>query len=521
MVRVGFTRPCSIAVEVAKGPNLDAIESLGGESMRTESPPSVAPTVKRILSRLAVAQRSVWARGPVVRWVAVLGIVATIAGFGYFAAIPSPGKNLGEGRQYPSDAVTRITRALEAAHIPHSVEDRRIGVATDRYEEATDVLSKLDINARSISEIRKDLLVSRAWELPKDKDQRELRAKAEILEILIGELDGIVSASVDIYKTPTKTGGRPTTTTTAFVMLETKDSRKIGPKTVQSIKAFMVGNEPELKEDAVSVMDREGNRYLDPSKPSLDVISRTQAREEDLKQEILQQLDWINDVRVTVQMVAPPAPEPVVVAEPPRHSLEPSVGVNQPLDTESPPAPPTEPAPSANPHTPVETEFARIWVRVPRSFYYRKALPSRHLSQEDLQALQGRTETTIKTAVGYVVPTGTFELMVDTIPDEVVIRDPMVAPAVPETRRIPSWWIPAGVGGGVAGLLLIVGLRLLATRRPRRAVAAEPARIRFAVDAASETTPGASERVRELIRHNPEAAASVLNRWIGQGGHAA
>jgi flagellar biosynthesis/type III secretory pathway M-ring protein FliF/YscJ len=43
----------------------------------------------------------------------------------------------------------------------------------------------------------------------------------------------------------------------------------------------------------------------------------------------------------------------------------------------------------------------------------------------------------------------------------------------------------------------------------------------LAVDAASETTPGASERVRELIRHNPEAAASVLNRWIGQGGHAA
>ena len=30
--------------------------------------------------------------------------------------------------------------------------------------------------------------------------------------------------------------------------------------------------------------------------------------------------------------------------------------------------------------------------------------------------------------------------------------------------------------------------------------------------------PGPSERVRELIRLNPEAAAGVLQRWIGQGG---
>ncbi|WP_406698729.1 flagellar biosynthesis/type III secretory pathway lipoprotein [Singulisphaera sp. Ch08] len=490
--------------------------------MRTESPPSVAPTVKRILSRLAVAKRSVWARGPVVRWVAVLGIVAAIGLFVYLAAIPSPGKNLGEGRQYSADAINSITRALDVAHIEYRVEDRRIGVATDRYEEATDVLSKLDVNTRSIPEIRKDFQASSLWwETPKDKEQRELRAKAEILEAIIGDLEEIVSAYVDIDRTQTKTAGRPTTTTTAFVLLETKDSRKIGPKIVQSIKGIVVSKEPSLKEDAVSVWDREGNRYLDPSKPLLDVISRTQAREEELKQEISQQLDWIKGVGVTVQMVAPPAPEPVAVAEAPIPVAEPSVGVNQPLDTESASPPPAEQAPSAEPKSPVETNFARIWVRVPRSFYYRKAMPSRSPSQEDLQAIQVRTEATIKTAVGYVLPTGTFELLVDTIPDEVVLRDPLVAPAVPETRRIPSWWIPAGVGGGVAGLLLIVGLRLLATRRPRRALAAEPARIRFAVEADSETTPGASERVRELIRHNPEAAASVLNRWIGQGGHAA
>ena len=39
---------------------------------------------------------------------------------------------------------------------------------------------------------------------------------------------------------------------------------------------------------------------------------------------------------------------------------------------------------------------------------------------------------------------------------------------------------------------------------------------RYHVDTASE--PGPSERVRELVRRDPEAAASVLQRWTGQGG---
>jgi flagellar biosynthesis/type III secretory pathway M-ring protein FliF/YscJ len=481
----------------------------------------VAPTVKRILSRLAVAKRSAWARSPVVRWLTVFGIVAASGGLGYLATIPSPGKNLGEGRQYSTDAIAQIRRALDVAHIEYRLEDRRIGVAADRYDEATDVVSKLEINHRSIPEIRKEFQVSRLWDSPRDKDERELRAREEILETIIGSLDGIVSASVVINRTQTKTGARPTTVTTAFVWLETKDSREIGPKTVQSIKGIIVANEPALKPDAVSVWDWKGRPYLDPSNPALDTISRTRAREEELAQEIFEHIDWINGAQVNVQMVARPAPEPVAPVKKPATVAELRVGVNQPLDTVQEPASPEEPARSAEPKTPVATDFARIWVKVPRSFYYLKALPNRNPSLEDLQSIQGRTEMFIKRAVGYVLPSGTFEISVDTIPDDVVIRDPLVAPAVPETRRIPSWWIPAGVGGGVAALLLIVGLGLLATRRPRRAVAAEPARVRFTVEAAPESGPGASERVRELIRHNPEAAASVLHRWIGQGGHAA
>ena len=42
---------------------------------------------------------------------------------------------------------------------------------------------------------------------------------------------------------------------------------------------------------------------------------------------------------------------------------------------------------------------------------------------------------------------------------------------------------------------------------------------RYPIGAAAESGHAPSERVRELVRFNPEAAAGVLQRWIGQGGH--
>jgi hypothetical protein len=158
---------------------------------------------------------------------------------------------------------------------------------------------------------------------------------------------------------------------------------------------------------------------------------------------------------------------------------------------------------------------------VPRSFYYHKALPNRNPSLEDLQSIQARTESIIETAVGYVLTQGTFAVSIATIPDDVVLRDPLVAPAVPESRRWPSWAIPAGAGAAVAVVGLTGSLFWLATRRPRGALAGERLRRRYPADAAAEPGTAPSERVRELIRHNPKAAASVLHRWIGQGGHTA
>ena len=65
-----------------------------------------------------------------------------------------------------------------------------------------------------------------------------------------------------------------------------------------------------------------------------------------------------------------------------------------------------------------------------------------------------------------------------------------------------------------------VAFRLLAARRsaPRPATLRREDRGSYKIDEASDAGPGPAERVRDLIRLNPEAAASVLHRWTGQGG---
>jgi len=82
----------------------------------------------------------------------------------------------------------------------------------------------------------------------------------------------------------------------------------------------------------------------------------------------------------------------------------------------------------------------------------------------------------------------------------------------------PAWVIAAGVALLAAVALLAGGLR--AGRGP----SARPERRRRYDRRLAGESPGSgpapSERVRELVRMDPEAAAGVLQRWIGQGGDA-
>jgi hypothetical protein len=284
--------------------------------------------------------------------------------------------------------------------------------------------------------------------------------------------------------------------------------------------------------------------------PKYSTISHTRAREEDLDQRILEQIDWVKGVRVTVQLVpstpptpAPgPAPAPVAAPTPPARAPETpgsSVGVNTPLELEpeSPPDPgPTSiPAPASAPSQVVaaaslpepsgsKTEVARVWVRVPKSYYLTRAGLNRHPSPDRFQPFVDQTESLIRAAVAHVVPPELSppgeppDLTIDIIPDDPPASVPLRSQVAGDARRPLSWWIPAGAAGGCLMVVLsALGVRVLAWRRPsgRRVAATRPGHYRS--DAAAEPGHGPAERVRELIRLNPEAAASVLHRWIGQG----
>ncbi len=80
-------------------------------------------------------------------------------------------------------------------------------------------------------------------------------------------------------------------------------------------------------------------------------------------------------------------------------------------------------------------------------------------------------------------------------------------------------WGIIGALGAVTSILVIAGSWLRIARRPSRPP--EPAGRSRRYHVGSALQPSPSERVRELIQRNPEAAASVLQRWVGQGGRSA
>ncbi|WP_422928313.1 flagellar biosynthesis/type III secretory pathway lipoprotein [Singulisphaera sp. PoT] len=491
--------------------------------MRTEKVISPATIAARLRTQGGRIRRAVLAQSVFVRWLAVGVAVALIIAIGYVATIPTPGTFLQNGKQYAADDIAKITRALDAQSIAYRVEEGRIGVASDRLTETMAIVAKLGVDPRPIPEIRDESLKSGFFDSASEIERRASLAEEQTLETMIRNLDGIVSAYVKISRSRTRVMGRSATAATAFVQVETDGNHELNPKTVEAIKGLVLAYEHDVKAEGLSLYDRKGRPYLHAGNPTAGAITRTRAREEELSQAVYEELEWIKGVRVTVQLVPAPPPAPIptpvaVIEEPP--PAETTISVNQGMDLTAEVKPATPPPPLPPPKPAVEVLQAHIWVRVPTSYYY-KICPVRNPSNEDLQPLVAKAEGLIRTAVKLVVPPDEAgEVMIDTIPDNVSSKTALEAPSVPENRSTPSWWIPAGVGGAVVAMLLIAGVRVFATRRPARSATPPNDRGRYSREDPAETRPAPTERVRELIRRDPEAAASVLNRWIGQGGHA-
>ena len=180
------------------------------------------------------------------------------------------------------------------------------------------------------------------------------------------------------------------------------------------------------------------------------------------------------------------------------------------------------------PPTSAETPWAEalpgkvnVLVQVPLSFY-RHHPPDdarREPTDEERKVIVERTEARIKTIVAHVVPKGELG-GVDVVRIDPPAGAPAEVPVYAEPHRFEPGWVLAAVGGALtvlAGVVVLGGM--LAGRRP----SARPDRRRAAARVREEAPgprPAPSERVRELVRRDPVAAAGVLQRWIGQRGDA-
>ena len=165
-----------------------------------------------------------------------------------------------------------------------------------------------------------------------------------------------------------------------------------------------------------------------------------------------------------------------------------------------------------------KSEPGQVLVSVPRSFYLNADIrDNREPNKDDLRSLKDRTEEDIRRCIGMITPRSeSWRVDIFTIPDEVSLNRPVVVQSpVDARRRVPDWGVVGTVVAAVS-ILAAVGSWIKATRRPAVLADSAVSSRRYHVDSASE--PGPSERVRELVRQNPEAAASVLQRWTGQGG---
>jgi len=491
--------------------------------MRTEPSSPLASAVNRLRVPATHARRWFAARGAAARvglLVAALGVIGAAA---YLGTPDAPTDRswawLYEGRRISADDVSAMGDALDAEGIAHFADlaAGRVGVRPEARSLALAALAKRKIVPLTLDLLSKPDEAPGLLDGPEERERRD-RARLEAsLKVQIEALDpAIVSAHVKITRTRGR-GLNAQPRVSAYVYLQTEGRRTVGDRVVEGIETFLTGDVPELRAEAITVADQTGHKYLAAGNPLLKEKMQAHAQEEDWRDRISDGLRHIPGVGVSVLLetvvVSPPPPEPVPAA-----AIE-AVRPNGPVSAE--PDLPPAPAVLAAPSSPIK---ARVWVRIPRSFYQlaiQHQWPNRNPGAEEIRALEETTERLARSAVANTIPGEILgQVTIDRVQDDLSNPRAFPPPPAPASRRI--WAEPAALGGlvGVASLGLVATAFRLAARRPaaRPAPAASAWRPGFVADGPGGPVPGPSERVRELIRTGPDAAAGVLQRWIGQGG---
>jgi hypothetical protein len=487
-------------------------------------------TIDRLSSNAVVAwlrreggrvRRAVMARPPAVRLALVLTPVLALTAAGYWAAgtLGSTGpRYLAQGRPFASDDLIAIFNALDAKNIWYRPDaDRRVTVLPEQYDQANRLVAGLNIGPRPLSELREssgslnDILLT-----PEERRQRDRVRREKLIERMINSLPGVVYSFASIEHPPPTLMRSPRIKPSAFVWLECEPNRPLPLQTVQAIPSIVTGlsHEPELSADAIKVMDKVGRVLLDPHNPIVGRETRARVREEALRDQVAELLSWIKGVRIVLvpgdRGLSTPARAQRGAVEPARPS--PGIAVNEPAGLDEP-APPDLAA--------IETpEGGRLYVYVPRSYYYlaRPQPDHRDPTLEELRQVEAKTWERVERILKPPVVPEAWTVEVDTMPDDVPMTRAAALPAGADRRRFAADWGIVGAVAATVALLMAMGSWIQAARRPVRPIEPAPAGRRYREDLPDEPEP--SERVRELVRRDPEVAASVLQRWAIQGGRA-
>jgi flagellar biosynthesis/type III secretory pathway M-ring protein FliF/YscJ len=448
----------------------------------------------------------------------LLAALGGLGSVGYLASMDDPSELtwawIFEGHKLSSDEILAISDTLDAEGIAHVTEHAtgKVGVKPARKAEALAALSKHKVFPRTLDDLSQEEVGS-LFDTPRDRQERKLAARQRRLKKEIEGLhNAIQSATVEILVTPTRPGFNAPCNVGAYVYLQIETNR-LSHRVIERIENFLKGSIPDLNPKAITVVDNHGFDYLSADNPALTEQVKIHAREETWREQIAEELQHIPGIGVSVLLETVQAPPPPELPPLPAEDLVVTNG-RVVIDAD----PPAEVV--APPSQPNRTK-ANVLVRVPRSFYFLDFFarnPNRQPNQEDLDQMKETTERFIKDAVEIHIPKEDLGVVkVSVIQDDLASPRQMVIPSVAEPHR-PWIWVALSGVVVLASVGAVGAMVRLATRRQPTRPSRSSWRPGFVVDGPNDPLPGPSERVRELIRLNPEAAAGVLQRWIGQGG---
>ncbi len=172
------------------------------------SPHTALARLHALVGRLA---RSLSARHPAIRWGLVLTVVGAFLALGYWAATTFSTvsvRYLASGARFSSEDLIKICREFDEHRITdYRLDDRRVAVAADDFDEAAVLLAKIGVGRHSIEEIRNQPgAMSLLWETSEDRRRRNQLERERILEAMIGQQSGVVWSLVSIHHSARRPG---------------------------------------------------------------------------------------------------------------------------------------------------------------------------------------------------------------------------------------------------------------------------------------------------------------------------